>query len=78
MNHAVCKADRVAAGQEVPDATLFIADRLPSFRTTREAREHFKADAATIMEALKSLPQGTRHELLVLLLQDKVCVMTIP
>lgn len=82
----VHKADGCPAAP-VESATLVIAGDLPPYpRSSAEtaddfvagARQRLRDDAKTILAALASLPQGTMHELLILLLEKKACVLRIP
>lgn len=50
----------------VEPVTLEIHDEIPKAPTLDAAREFYRADAAKLQEALRALPQGTRHELLLL------------
>lgn len=72
----VCKA-QPTGDQVIPTVVLKIDGDIPSPKSDnwQEEYEHFyMAQAGLIMEALESLPQGTRHQLLIKLLQDKLCL----
>ena len=58
--------------EEAPSVTLTIGEAMKDGFTTslEEAEEHFVAEAQTTRTALRSLPQGTRYQLLLLMLQD--------
>jgi hypothetical protein len=67
------KADRLTSDQDVPSVTLTIDKSLPHApggMTFPEAENLFRSDAEDIRAALRSLPQGTKHQLLLLLLAD--------
>lgn len=65
----VCKASPLQ-GEEVRDAHIAIDQPLPEFESLDGASAFYRAEAAQIAAALKSLPQGTRHQLLLLLLEQ--------
>jgi len=66
MIATVCKADPVA-GFKVPDGTIVIRRRL----TEEAPKKAFERDARAIHDVLcATLPQGTKHCLLLLMLQD--------
>lgn len=69
----VHKADRLTGDQDVESVTLAIdkaIPRVPSGMPLPEAGDLFRSDAQAIRDALRSLPQGTKYQLLLLLLND--------
>ena len=82
LSITVCKADSI--GPPVRPAVLNITGNLPEMPGGRE-REWvpksvaiYKDDAARIMRALKSLPQGTLDQLLMLLLESRASLLRVP
>lgn len=70
MEIRVHKAARLLRNEPVEPATLHIADELPDeLPSLAEAEETFIADAERIEQALRTLPQGTWYQLLLLMLQ---------
>ena len=80
----VCKADQLLAEEEVPSVHLRIEEKIPSLTADisagwhKRAENFYDAQASEVHEALKSLPQGTRHSLLILLLQEKTDIYRGP
>jgi len=75
----VCKADPTGE-QVIESVALHVADSIPRIEGDDylEAYEHFYiAEADRIMEVLAALPQGTRHQLLIKMLQDKLCLFRV-
>lgn len=64
--------------QKVPDVTIHIADAIERDQSLDGLHSQFRADAATLFEALRSLPGGTLDQLLVLLLQHKASHFVVP
>jgi hypothetical protein len=72
-NIIVHKADRLIEDQDVESVTLAIdkaIPRVPSGMSLPDAEDLFRSDAQAIRDALRSLPQGTKYQLLLLLLND--------
>jgi hypothetical protein len=78
----VCKAD--ATILPVQPAVLSIAGDLPRVAGTDESEWRpntlalFRDEAQRIMRALKSLPQGTLDQLLMLLLEGRASLLRVP
>jgi len=66
---SVCRAQDLGS-RTVEPVKLMIGPPFSSGGSLQDTRCHFARDAALVHEALLALPQGTRHRLLVLLLQD--------
>lgn len=68
------KADPITDDKPVEDVEIHIFRILPhgeEFRSLREVKEFYHVDALNLFHVLKNhLPQGTRHQLMILLLQD--------
>lgn len=82
LSITVCKADDTGPAV-VRSVTLHIAGALPQFSGGEEAAWRraawatFKDDAARVMRALKSLPQGTLDQLLMLLLESRASLLRV-
>lgn len=59
------------AASNMSSAIIEISFKLPDFKSLEEARAVYKSEAEQVMAALKYLPQGTRHQLLILMLEEK-------
>ena len=71
ITYYVAKADPIS-DVEVSDCTIRINQKLPSIYTYNfDLSTRYKKDAKAICKALKNLPQGTKHQLLILLLKEK-------
>jgi len=71
----VCKAEPIG-GNIIEDVELHIKGKLPSMETKqlkslKDVEEIYKTEALNVFDVLsKHLPQGTRHQLLILMLKD--------
>lgn len=55
----------------VPDVTIVIEEEVPEYGTLDESDQQLQLDASHVFTGLKrSLPRGTLHRLLVLLLEE--------
>ena len=80
--YTIHKADTMASGQNVPDVWIHINAKLPGFyefeqlkkiKGFKKFKEFYQQEAANIYKALKSsLPEGTLHELLILMSTDRL------
>lgn len=72
----VCKASPITADEPVEGVEIHIEKSLPDFadvKSLEEIENFYKDEAITIYKALRdSLPQGTRHQLLILMLQGEL------
>lgn len=72
--YTVCKADPIT--EPVEGVNLVISDDLPYFHTLKtleHAEIFYKVQAGIVFNALnESLPQGTRHQLLIIMLEKHV------
>lgn len=68
MITTVCKAEPTGS-VDVPGEQLAITAQLPRFDSLDEAEAFYQAQAKLIADALGRLPQGTRYQLLILMLQ---------
>lgn len=69
----LCKASPITRNEPVEDVEIHIKDELPDYRdkASREIEKFYRQEALNLSDVLnKHLPQGTRHQLLILLLQD--------
>jgi len=67
----VSKADPITSKEPVDDAEIHIKKSIPEFGDLKQIEEHYKNDALDIFDILKNhLPQGTRYQLLLCLLND--------
>lgn len=71
------KAQPVIKSEPVDSVRLTIETEVPEIASIEGSREFHKENAMWVMEALSVLPQGTRHELLIMMLQEKQCLFTI-
>lgn len=60
----------------VPEVLLKISGELPEVMTLTSAQKEFAVDAWMVMQALGSLPQGTRSRLLLLMLEEQTVYYT--
>lgn len=74
----VCKATDTPE-MPVADVTLQIEGRMPTLSHRHDWQKQrailFQEQAALVMQALNTLPYGTMHELLILMLQEKGCLL---
>ena len=72
----ICKASPITADEPVEGVEIHIEKSIANFdnaESLEEIENFYKAEAMTIYKALRdSLPQGTRHQLLILMLQGKL------
>ncbi|MHB8871656.1 MAG: hypothetical protein ACYC5G_04340 [Candidatus Doudnabacteria bacterium] len=67
----ITKADGITDNIQINDAVIKIGGKLPKFESLEKAKNHYYDDAVTLYEVIKNyLPQGTRHQLLIIMLQD--------
>ena len=75
----VCKADPTGE-QVIETMALIVTNSIPRIEGDdyHEAYDSFfMAEAGRIMEVLAALPLGTRHQLLIKMLQDKLCLFRV-
>ena len=65
------KAQRTTIDEPVEDVTLELHKDFPKCPTIQEVEYRHKENAELVFRALSVLPQGTRHALLILMLQEK-------
>lgn len=65
----ICKASAFRS-EVIPDVTIHISTALPENCDLHGSQTLFNREAGEIAQALRSLPQGTRHALLGLLLAE--------
>jgi len=65
----VCKASSMGE-KPVEDAHIAIERELPTINSLAEGASFYRVEAEQIVAALKSLPQGTRYQLLLLMLEQ--------
>jgi hypothetical protein len=65
----ICKASPLGAAP-IPDVMLDISETLPSDFGSVGAANFYKSEARALMDGLSVLPQGTRHQLLLLMLES--------
>ena len=72
---SVHKADAIKENEAIESCILSIDQGFvkSDFETLDKAQSIFISDAKWIDLALKHLPQGTRHQLLLLMLEDAKC-----
>ncbi len=69
----VCKADGLGVDDDVESVKLSVSGDLTTARRPGLPLDYvFNEDAETVMKALRHLPQGTKHRLLILMLRDKM------
>jgi len=66
----VYKAEGLGHCPEVADVTIHIAGSIPPSSSLEQSRALYRVQAQRLRDALYHLPQGTKHQLLILLLQD--------
>jgi hypothetical protein len=70
----LCKAAPIIKDEPIEDVEIRIIDELPSLyrnKTSKEVEEFYQREASKLFDILSnSLPGGTRHQLLILLLKD--------
>jgi len=67
----ICKANPIIKNEPVDDATIIICNRLPDTTGLEETEQLHKSQAQKIRDVLfNHVAQCTRHQLLILLLQD--------
>ena len=66
----VCLASPITKDKPVEQMTINICGSLPEYLGLPETEAFFKQQAEDLMLALGCLPQGTRYQLLLLMLQD--------
>ena len=77
----VCKGNQLLSDEVVESTRLDIDDTIPKFEFPnyeQVAKEFYNDQAKKVLEALSHLPQGTKHQLLILLLQEKVNIYQGP
>lgn len=85
ITYRVHKASPVMSNNPTPGATIVIEDAFPDLRraewdkTEHSARALMEADAASVFAALSTtLPQGTLHRLLALMIKNYAGTMLVP
>jgi hypothetical protein len=69
----ICKADPITRNEPVPDMILNITNPIPDHKGFEECKKFHQEEAERLAQALfESLPQGTRHELIISLMQREV------
>lgn len=69
----VCKAAPIIEAEPVADGVINICGELPEYETLELAELNYKAEAQKIFDVLfNTLPRGTRHQLMILMLQNTV------
>lgn len=63
------KAEPMMRSEPVESVTIVIDAKLPDFDSLALAQERYDVEASMIMDALRALPQGTRHALLIKMLE---------
>lgn len=67
----ISKADPITNNESINNAEIHIKQKLPKFNDLLVAKKNYQEEAKKLNNILKThLPQATRHELLILLLQD--------
>jgi hypothetical protein len=77
----VCKATPVHDGECIEGVVLEINSCIPrnsGLDWEAKMKKFYSSEADTIMEALSQLPQGTKHALLIKMLEKQVCLLRIP
>ncbi len=70
----VAKANPIGQADKIDGCEIHIKNTLPTYKDIEILNDHFSDEAIDIMDALKtSLPQGTMHQLLILMLQNHRC-----
>lgn len=65
------KADPILSSKKIEDVRINIKDSLPKNLSLDEAKSLYQFEANVLFDRLKnSLPQGTRYQLLLLMLND--------
>ncbi len=73
MDIKIHKADPLVSNEEIKGCTFSIDLPLPKTKCLKKAEELFHDDATQLFRAMKkNLPQGTRHRVAQLFLQDSV------
>jgi len=73
------KAQDIGNLNIVDSCTIVLEDSIPEFESLEDAEKKYKHDAARIAYALtRSLPGGTLHQLIVMLLEHKTNLLRIP
>lgn len=75
----VCKAEGVS-DEPVEGVALRIELPLPTFddpNWRKASRAHFQKDAQWVLNALKVLPGGTKRALMILLLEEEICLLRV-
>lgn len=78
MEIHVWKAQPVVHDEPVSSVILRIEDPIPDSQDLEHAGAMFRRDAERILLALRSLPQGTWYELLVLMLKQAPSLYRVP
>lgn len=73
----IYKAQPTIKAEPVQSVTLILDKEFPESDSIEECKARHQENAAWVMQALKVLPQGTKHELLILMLREKECLLTI-
>jgi hypothetical protein len=69
----IYKADPITNDESVEDAEIHICREIPKDITLQDATELFRESAELIYKILENhLPQGTRHQLLIVMLEKHV------
>jgi hypothetical protein len=66
----VHKAQGIGDYQVVESTTLLLHDEVPQQSSLMKSKDFYKVEAKKIMEALSVLPQGTKYELLCMMLES--------
>lgn len=66
----VHKAQGLGTYLDVESVSLLIHDEIPEQSSLKESTRLYKSEASSIMEALSVLPQGTKYQLLCLMLES--------
>ena len=73
MRYLLYKAAPITKDKPVADTEIVISKEIPTLETLEAYNEFYAAEAAAIMAALEnSLPQGTRYQLLILMLKSQL------
>jgi hypothetical protein len=71
FTYHICKASPITQNKPIEDITIEISDELPDLEFTKDMERLYKNEAIDLFSALKkSLPQGTLHQLIILMLEN--------
>ena len=72
----VAKANPIGQSGKIEGCEIHIKNILPNYKDVEILKDHYQDEAIDIMDALKnSLPQGTLHQLLILMLKNHECLI---